>query len=990
MHRRSRYLTLVFAISCAVLGTAAQAATAPEVALRHVQQQRSALGLSESDAEAVAVSDSYTSQHSGVTHVYLLQRVDGLDVYGATANVNVGRDGQVLSFDSDLVRNIASSINRRTPVLDATQAATAAAAGVGLTLTAPLQVLESGTQQVLLSTGGISLSPIAAKLIYQPVDGAVRLAWNVEIEELTQQHWWSIRVDAENGAILSKEDYVDHEAAPVADGSSYRVFPIPTESPSHGSRSLLHQPADAESSPFGWHDTNGAAGPEFTTPRGNNVHAYADTVSDGNPDPTSEPNGGAGLDFDAPLDAAQEPVFYRDAAVINLFYMNNVMHDVFYRYGFTEAAGNFQVNNFGKGGAGNDEVRAEAQDGTPSISTAPGVSPPLNNANFATPVDGSKPRMQMYLWQPQYPNQVTVNAPSPIAGTYNATDASFGAPVPPIGITGPVVLANDGVGLTADACEPLIGFPLGGIALLERGGCSFTIKIANAEKAGAVMVIMHNNVPGGPAIRIGYAQTDTNVALAHIPSVMVSYNDGHRFRANLPLTANVARKTSQDPHRDGDFDNGIIAHEYGHGISNRLTGGRLNVSCLNNQEQMGEGWSDFLALVLTARPGDKPAQNRGLGTYAFYQPTDGFGIRPTPYSTDMQVNPATYDTIKTAAVPHGVGYVWASMLWEMYWELVNARGFNPDVYGHWTTGGNNLAIQLVMDGMKLQKCNPGFIDGRNAILLADRILTGGANQCFIWRAFAKRGLGFSAVQGTATSVADGTQAFDVPASCSAGISVHPAVLTASQPANTITTQTFTVQNGASGGAADLNWSIAETLTDCASPSDLAWVSVAVTGGVTRAGDTSSTTVTFNSAGLTAPALRRGKLCVRSNDPATPLVEVPLTLQATYDFRGFFGSAKDSMNKANAGATVPVQFSLGGSKGSNIFAAGSPSSVEVNCETRARMEDAEPAVGSLSHDASADRYSYKWRTQGDWMPGTCRALTLQLNDGTTHEAFFRFQ
>jgi hypothetical protein len=73
-------------------------------------------------------------------------------------------------------------------------------------------------------------------------------------------------------------------------------------------------------------------------------------------------------------------------------------------------------------------------------------------------------------------------------------------------------------------------------------------------------------------------------------------------------------------------------------------------------------------------------------------------------------------------------------------ELINA-GFNPDIYGAWNTGGNNLANQLIMDGMKLQPCSPGFVDGRNAILAADQALTGGANQCIIWKAFAKRGLG---------------------------------------------------------------------------------------------------------------------------------------------------------------------------------------------------------------------------------------------------------
>jgi uncharacterized repeat protein (TIGR01451 family) len=146
---------------------------------------------------------------------------------------------------------------------------------------------------------------------------------------------------------------------------------------------------------------------------------------------------------------------------------------------------------------------------------------------------------------------------------------------------------------------------------------------------------------------------------------------------------------------------------------------------------------------------------------------NGFqGIRLFPYSTDTSINPQTYDSIKTNGTsPHSVGEVWALTVWEVYWNLVDKHGFNPNIYDDWTTGGNNLTYQLVMDGMKLQPCSPGFVDGRNAILLADTALTGGANQCQIWAGFAKRGVGFSASQGSSNSRFDGTEAFDVPAVC---------------------------------------------------------------------------------------------------------------------------------------------------------------------------------------------------------------------------------
>jgi extracellular elastinolytic metalloproteinase len=112
-----------------------------------------------------------------------------------------------------------------------------------------------------------------------------------------------------------------------------------------------------------------------------------------------------------------------------------------------------------------------------------------------------------------------------------------------------------------------------------------------------------------------------------------------------------------------------------------------------------------------------------------------------------------------------VGYAWASMLWEVYWNLVAKHGFNQNVYAAWNTGGNNLAIQLVIDGMKLQKCSPGFVDGRDAILQADQLLTGGANQCEIWAGFAKRGVGTGASEGSSKKIGDEVPSTSVPPEC---------------------------------------------------------------------------------------------------------------------------------------------------------------------------------------------------------------------------------
>jgi len=743
-------------------------------ALQYLKSQRQKMGLTGSDIGEVLVSSSVYSKHNGVTHVYLQQYYRGIEVWTGIVNVNVAPDGSVISAGNRFVSNVAASAGGQSARKSGVEAARVAAGQLKMQTKQEFKVLArkgGPADAVTLSAAGVARKPIEAKLVWLPVADGVRLAWNVEIEAAEGDEWAYVFVDAETGEALATQSLVVEDSArgiadaiarpqgspsalasfdPV-DTSAYRVFPIPLESPTDGDRELVTGAANPSASPFGWHDTDGAAGPEFTVTRGNNVHAYADRDNNNVPDPGSDPNGGPTLSFDFPLDLNSRPFDSQPAFVTNLFYWNNVVHDVTHNYGFDEAAGNFQVNNYGNGGLGNDDVRAEAQDGSGR-----------NNANFGTPVDGQRPRMQMFEWRSATPNPITVHAPSPIAGVYYGPMAGFGESLVTTGpISGTVVLVNDGVAPTADGCQPF-AVPAGAIPLIDRGACNFTVKVKNAQNAGAATAIVANNVAGPP---FGMGGADPTVT---IPSVMISLDDGNLFKANLPLDATIADGTGGAPDRDSDLDAGVIAHEYGHGISNRLTGGPATVACLNNAEQMGEGWSDWFGMTMTASPADRPTTPRGVGTYVSFQPADGLGIRPTQYTTDMSVNPATYASVADVvniSQPHGIGYVWNSMLWEVYWNLVDRYGFNADIYGLWSSGGNNLAFQLVMDGMKMQPCRPGFVDGRNAILAADVALTGGKNQCEIWRGFAKRGLGFSASQGSSFSRTDGVEAFDLPASC---------------------------------------------------------------------------------------------------------------------------------------------------------------------------------------------------------------------------------
>jgi hypothetical protein len=112
----------------------------------------------------------------------------------------------------------------------------------------------------------------------------------------------------------------------------------------------------------------------------------------------------------------------------------------------------------------------------------------------------------------------------------------------------------------------------------------------------------------------------------------------------------------------------------------------------------------------------------------------------------MKINDYTYIDAAdpTISMPHGIGFVWGTMIWDMYWAFYE-YGFDSDIY--YGTGGNNKAIQLVMDGLKLIK-ECWFVEGRDAIIKADAALYDGDNECLIRTVFARRGVGIGASQGT--------------------------------------------------------------------------------------------------------------------------------------------------------------------------------------------------------------------------------------------------
>lgn len=740
------------------------------------------IDLSKATANAVEIDRTVEDQKDGLTHFYVRQMVNGLPVVNATA-VFVKKGDLLLLTGNRLVSGQKELVAKTTHLAPSRMIELVWKEISGEEKTIPTPATKISENKFTLVEPTVSELEIPMQLAYFFDGQTFRLIYETSIKVPKQAHWYNVYADALTGEILKKMDWVvsctfdgcssekhfnhndlaqpemGHQLmmapAPPPQNDSYRVFKLPVESPNHGGRTLVVGPFDPVASPYGWHDVNGLAGADYTITRGNNVYATED--ADDNDIPGYAPDGGSSLVFDFPY-AGGSPTTYLDAAITNLFYMNNMMHDVWYHYGFTEEAGNFQVNNYGNGGLASDGVNADAQDGSGT-----------NNANFSTPPDGSSPRMQMFIWTSSVTaNLLTVNSPSGFAGPYASTMASFGPPPPVIPITQDFVLVNGNGADSLDACATILnsGQLAGKIAVVRRGSCTFASKVEKCQQAGAVAVIIVNNVNTAPITMGGTS------GIVTIPSVMVSKADGESFIAAMAngTIINGSISDPQDPNaKDSDIDNMIIAHEYGHGISNRLTGGPNNTNCLGNDDQMGEGWSDWFGLMMTIEPGDLSTDSRGVGTYVTNASTTGTGIRPAPYSTSFSLNNYTYGATNNSSLsrPHGIGFVWASMLWDLNWAFIADYGFDPNLISG--TGGNNKVMKLVMEGLKLQPCEPGMVDGRDAILLADQLLYQGANECLIWKVFAKRGLGFNAQQGDTDDRFDQVENFDIPMVCLTGL-----------------------------------------------------------------------------------------------------------------------------------------------------------------------------------------------------------------------------
>ncbi|MBM3735282.1 MAG: hypothetical protein FJW39_05785 [Acidobacteria bacterium] len=334
---------------------------------------RSAVNLGPEGLAGTFVAKEYKTAHNGVTHFVYRQRFQGIEVYNADFTVNLDRDGRVLSAGGNLYPRPTGALPPQLSQKAASAARTAARA---------------------VSQPDWAPAGPAPELVWFGVNGLLRPAWVVETLGEDGISRSNLVVDYETERILATESmtYFQNPQGLVFERGTPRPNPQPGRvldtPPPFVSRTMQSFTGDPTASPRGWVSGGRTAG--------NNVIAglnplgiiFLETPT------LSFSTGG---EFTPPLDLGPgaPPLYtFGDAATVNLFYWMNRTHDLFYAAGFDEAAGNFQEDNFGRGGSGGDAIRAYSHFGSGGQ-----IAAQLNNAFFQwrRPEDGSPSMIAMYL-----------------------------------------------------------------------------------------------------------------------------------------------------------------------------------------------------------------------------------------------------------------------------------------------------------------------------------------------------------------------------------------------------------------------------------------------------------------------------------------------------------------------------------------------------------------------------------------------------------------
>jgi uncharacterized protein (TIGR03437 family) len=369
---------------------------------------RELFGLDEPEIQSLSITKQYFSGYNGLSHISLGQSLNGIPVFQGVMTVNVSREGAVVSANGELFPRFASAALLSAPELTVEDALRSAASTAGTSITTSIRIVKSPEKKNRAQTLSAGLArDVDAELVYFPLStGDFRLAWQFQVWRNDTPDAYLVLIDARSGTLLYRYNFTSYDENPLhPHGLVFNAESPTPHNPYTGldspplvpqvdlafrAQPFLGLPTFAISDPhYDWW-----AGAAATGLVSNNVDAHLDRDNFQNiPDsPPLEALDG-NFSFFADLTAPPTTVATASAAQVNLFYFVNRYHDILYRFGFNEAAGNFQANNFGLGGVGGDAIQADAQDGSG-----------FNNANFSTPPDGSRGRVQMYLWDAFNPN----------------------------------------------------------------------------------------------------------------------------------------------------------------------------------------------------------------------------------------------------------------------------------------------------------------------------------------------------------------------------------------------------------------------------------------------------------------------------------------------------------------------------------------------------------------------------------------------------------
>ena len=405
--------------------TSASSEKRSEILRNFAKENQNLIGVSDAQADDLKVTADYTNPDGNLSFAHLEQRINGIPVFRSEIKAGFAKSGEMIR----VINNLAPGLDYDSLSSDfrnSSDAVKAAAKSINYELkSADLSRNDAISNELKAVFGEGDWATTAEKMYFPTEPGVAVAAWRVLIWQPVSAYY--VIVDAESGTMLWRKNITEDQTQPA----TYNVYANPNAminvadnpfplSPGPVSPNGQQGTALARTSitrigneaPYtfnnnGWitdggNETDGnalEAGLDRDTTNGVDVangRATGASRTFNYPLNPLNPNTNTG---DSPVPAGEvvtpcasitQPhgmVDAQRAAITQLFYITNWYHDELYRLGFTEQARNFQASNFGRGGAEADRVSGEAQDCSGS-----------NNANFSTPADGGRGRMQMYIW----------------------------------------------------------------------------------------------------------------------------------------------------------------------------------------------------------------------------------------------------------------------------------------------------------------------------------------------------------------------------------------------------------------------------------------------------------------------------------------------------------------------------------------------------------------------------------------------------------------